>query len=129
VDLKNPSTAEDAPQSPVVLDWAGLEKRVGVGRSMKMVPGIENHFPKASQWIGGERVRALAGLSTLVGMECPGLHSIFLGFSVAFGSSGPEALSYSLASLDDRFRRLKMTVQGPGLQGTVDAALRRPPET
>src|ERR1700726_1621931 len=34
-------------------------------------------FPKACELLGVGAIQSLAALSTLVGMECPGLHSIF----------------------------------------------------
>ena len=43
---------------------------------------IQQYFPYASSAIGSSRVAAIALLSTLVGMICPGLHSLFGGFAV-----------------------------------------------
>ena len=34
-------------------------------------------FPAASRWLGPRRVAALAATTLLVGMVCPGLHSIY----------------------------------------------------
>ena len=39
-------------------------------------------FPAASGWLGPRRVAALAATTLLVGMVCPGLHSIYAGFTV-----------------------------------------------
>lgn len=73
----------------------------------------------AAAW-GDETVRGLAGLSALVGMECPGLYSMFSEFSVAF-RPGASGLAYNVLRYDNRFSRLQIAVDGLGLHGTVDA--------
>ena len=38
-------------------------------------------FPAVSGWMGPRRVAALAATTLLVGMVCPGLHSIYAGLT------------------------------------------------
>jgi NAD(P)-dependent dehydrogenase (short-subunit alcohol dehydrogenase family)/acyl dehydratase len=85
-------------------------------------------FPHLASWLGAERVAGLLCLSRLVGMECPGLHSLFSALAVAFSSEmTTSALCYRVASLDERFRLLKIDVDGLGLRGQVEAFARHPP--
>lgn len=84
-------------------------------------------FPAAAQWLGGDRLRSLALLSRLVGMECPGLRSLFSGFSVDFRPDRGAAIHYTVASADERFHLVQMGVEGAGLGGTVDAFFPPPP--
>ena len=39
-------------------------------------------FPAATVWLGPRRIGALAATTLLVGMVCPGLHSIYGGLTV-----------------------------------------------
>jgi len=89
---------------------------------------IAHHFPNAVNWLGAEVVGGLISLSRLVGMECPGLHSLFSSFTVEFPAAGtPPSLEYRVVSLDKRFRLVKIEVNGCGLRGTVAAFARHPP--
>lgn len=85
-------------------------------------------FPSISKAIGASQIAALACLSMLVGMECPGLHSIFASLDVDFaGGEYPAALHYAVDSVDTRFNLVKQTVFGGGLIGSVEAFARTPP--
>ena len=69
----------DAARSVVRRRWRecreGLPSRARPMRSRAM-------FPAASGWLGPRRVAALAATTLLVGMVCPGLHSIYGGLTV-----------------------------------------------
>jgi hypothetical protein len=86
-------------------------------------------FPHIASAIGCARVTAVALLSTLVGMICPGLHSLFAGFAVDLvdGSRDQEHLVFQVAETDNRFRMVRMDVCGAGIHGLVRAFLRWPP--
>ncbi|MCJ2132482.1 SDR family NAD(P)-dependent oxidoreductase [Methylobacterium sp. J-026] len=87
-------------------------------------------FPRAAAALGLATLVDLVGLSKLVGMVCPGLHSIFRGFSVARGAGaavGAE-MRFSVLRDDARFNLVSLRVDGTGLSGQVDA-FRRPPPT
>jgi hypothetical protein len=89
---------------------------------------IRAGFPNAVRWLGIHRVSGLLCLSRLVGMECPGLHSLLSGFTIECPQQGtPPVLEYQVVSLDDRFRLLKMNVTGLGIQGRVEAFARHSP--
>lgn len=78
-------------------------------------------FPVVANAVGLTTVQGLAALSTLVGMECPGLHSLFSEFSVVFGDRPEPALRYCVARFDAIFSRVEMQVDGLGLSGRVAA--------
>jgi len=105
------------------------------GRSGTVLPAstldeIKEKFPHVVRWLGAERVAALLGLSRLVGMECPGLHSLFSGFTIEFSREiASPSLQYHVASVDERFRMLKIEVHGLGVRGSVEAFARHPPIT
>jgi len=86
-------------------------------------------FPVASKALGGARIAALAQTSTLVGMVCPGRHSIFSSLAVDFvdGLVGEGEIAFRVAKTDKRFSMITMAVAGSGITGDVLAFVRRAP--
>jgi hypothetical protein len=91
--------------------------------------GLATAFPMLTRAIGVERVIGLALLSTLVGMACPGLHSIFTAFQAEILDGVPDrrGIGFQVRIADPRFRVVRMTVGGSGLRATVSAFVRMPP--
>ncbi len=87
-----------------------------------------DYFPKLSGAIGADRVQSIAALSYLVGMVCPGLHSIFakLDFDILSAPSQRPGIGFS-SELDDRFRLVHLRVSGTGIAGSLQAFARHPP--
>ena len=123
--------AGDSPPAPSV----GAGGRAGGGeqewagrRGTVLLPAdggpLADVFPRLAAGQGADGLRGLAGLSTLVGMKCPGLCGIFTGFSVTFGVAA-DTLTYRVTRFDRRFSRITMVVEGP-LNGTVEAVVGRP---
>lgn len=78
--------------------------------------------------IGDAAVAELVLLSTLVGMECPGLLSIFSSFDVTIsGGDGEAAFAWALLDHDNRFARVALAVRGRALSGQAVALERKPP--
>ena len=63
----------------------------------------------------------------LIGMVCPGLHSIYAGFTLHATELEETGLRYRVASVDPRFRMVCLQVQGSGIQGELDSFARTPP--
>jgi NADP-dependent 3-hydroxy acid dehydrogenase YdfG len=90
---------------------------------------IRRYFPHASSAIGSYRVAAIALLSRLVGMICPGLHSLFGGFSVELEDESPhqDRIGYQVSIADERYRMIRMNISGAGISGSLQAFVRWPP--
>lgn len=86
-------------------------------------------FPAATKWLGAKKIAALAASTYLVGMVCPGLHSIYDGFSITCCEKlgAEDLLSYRVLETDERFRSVQMEIAGGGLEGLVTCFLRTPP--
>jgi NAD(P)-dependent dehydrogenase (short-subunit alcohol dehydrogenase family) len=86
-------------------------------------------FPALTGSIGLPAIKALLATSQIVGMACPGLHSLFAGLDVNCDPiSDPEsALAYAVRKVDARFRSLQIEVLGCGLAGRLDAFARPAP--
>jgi NAD(P)-dependent dehydrogenase (short-subunit alcohol dehydrogenase family) len=86
-------------------------------------------FPALTDSIGLPAVGALIATSQIVGMACPGLHSLFAGLEVNCDPNGnrESALAYAVTKADARFRSLQIDVSGSGIAGRLDAFARPPP--
>jgi hypothetical protein len=90
---------------------------------------ILRYFPFASSAIGSHRVASIALLSKLVGMICPGLHSLFGGFSVELvdDSLHRDRIGFQVSVADERYRMVRMNISGAGIAGSLQAFVRWPP--
>jgi MaoC like domain/short chain dehydrogenase len=90
---------------------------------------IQRYFPNIASAIGAFRVWAIALLSRLVGMICPGLYSLFGGFNLEFvdWSQQQDGIGFQVSEIDERFRMALINVSGAGVDGVVQAFLRWPP--
>jgi hypothetical protein len=75
----------------------------------------------------------LAATTRIVGMDCPGLDSIYSGFKLSRTLPGKEppdaAMSYRIERIDPRFRLARLSVQGVFFTGTLDTFFRPPAVT
>lgn len=135
-DGRQPSVAECAvkppsrewPAEPVSVDIDSMKAVAGLLSFARDPAEIAIAFPALAQAIGPMRVAAFACITRLVGMVCPGLHSIFGGLDVLFTETeAPPYLHYRVDKIDTRFRTVQLGVWGGGLTGTVDAFVRHPP--
>jgi acyl dehydratase len=91
---------------------------------------VRHTFPAAANALGVCRVAALAGSSFLIGMVCPGLHSIYRGLTLVTTLSNdgdPDGLHFRVVGTDSRFRLVKIAVSGGGWMGSLDAHARPEP--
>jgi NAD(P)-dependent dehydrogenase (short-subunit alcohol dehydrogenase family) len=92
------------------------------------VAGIGAMFPNVAARFGTAPTASIAALSTLVGMVCPGLHSIFAGVAITLGSAqAPTDVRYTVASIDERYALLEIGVSAAGIAGSITAFKRQPP--
>ena len=115
-----------APLNLTIEQLAGLSGRLAFAST----PGsVAPMFPVAADWLGSSRIAALAASSLLVGMVCPGLHSIYRSLAVeTCDLQDPEdMLDFRVMPADPRFRVVPLAIAGGGLTGTVESLLRVPP--
>lgn len=83
--------------------------------------------------LGSSRLAGIAALSRLVGMECPGMHSVFSNFAIDFlpQSEDPTCdpmLSYRVERADTALAPIRIELTGPAMRGTVTAFYRPKPQ-
>ncbi len=82
-------------------------------------------FPNIARKLPSSQVASLLGTSYIIGMEAPGLHSLFTEMSLAFEEGpSPDRISYQTRSFDKRFSLLELTLAGTGVRGTLHALVR-----
>ncbi len=126
MDAPDITTADPAPNAPTIEDIASMGGWMAPvsdrAAALQIAPALVDA-------LGLPRVRGMGLLSRLVGMICPGLHSIFTGIRVDLTSAVSEraGVGFSVAILDQRFRVARVKVAGDGIAGTISAALRWAP--
>jgi acyl dehydratase len=91
---------------------------------------VGHMFPAAARALTGLRVAGLACSTFLVGMVCPGLHSIYRGFNLATtipNEGESDGLRFRVAHGDSRVRFLRMGVSGAGWTGSIEMFARPEP--
>lgn len=68
----------------------------------------------------------IAAISEIIGMQAPGLHSLFLSASINFQLNKSEP-SFSIEHIDERFDLLKISINGSSLICKIVAFLRQKP--
>ena len=87
-------------------------------------------FPNTAARLPARQLASIIASSQVVGMECPGLHSVFGELTLEFVPRvdlEADELAYSIARSDPRFQLVVLALAGPGVQGRVMALFRNPP--
>ena len=89
--------------------------------------GIGDAFPRLRDRLSEGSLAELAQVSALVGMVCPGLHSILAGIDVEVGSGESRGIAFRTSKVDERYSLVRMEVAGAGVRGSVEAFMRPQP--
>ena len=87
-------------------------------------------FPGVFRLLSSMQIAELLATSRLIGMQCPGRHSIYLGHELHFQNdhtTSHDELYYEVTRFDGRFSMLWLNVTGPGMHGTITAFARPRP--
>jgi hypothetical protein len=116
-------------QAPSDLDFEKMPDQSGRVSFVMTSENAMAMFPAATKWLGARRMAALAASTHVVGMVCPGLHSIYSELMVeTSGDPVPDnLLAFRVTEADPRFRSVQLAIVGGGLSGTVESSARIPP--
>ena len=106
VALERSELERAAGDTPLQLDEAAL---------IRMLPALHKHARS-------DQVAVLLASTRIVGMQCPGLNSVFAGLRLDFTSDrhdGESFLHYETRIFEPRFSLLELDLVGPGVQGTA----------
>lgn len=116
------------PAVPTALSFEDLADAEGAFTFASPDDFVEHGWPSLSRRLGVRTVNGLAALSTLVGMRCPGLHSIFSKLSLELHCDADRpGLTFKVDKAQPMFRLLSIGVWGPNLSGRVECFVRQPP--
>jgi acyl dehydratase len=102
-------------------DILGHEGRVPFRR-----PDSPSAYPGAELMLGAGRVQALGAFTRIVGMECPGLNSIFNKIALDLTEDmGGDAVGYAVGQHHVQLRLLTISVWGGGWVGSLTASVRQ----
>jgi len=121
-----PTEFTNKPNAPLLSEMGSLSGWLASSGSDEQFSAL---FPALEKAIGLNRISAIAQLSTLVGMACPGLHSIFSGFTLQLvdGLMTRKGIGWQTKHVDSRFRLVSIDYAGSGLMGEVAAFVRQEP--
>ena len=116
-------------ERPADLPFEQMSDQRGAVAAAASEEEIRRLFPALCNAIGPAAVAGLMATSQIVGMACPGLHSLFAGLDVTCNSAsgGMHALGYAVGKVDARFRSMQIDIAGSGLTGRLDAFARPQP--
>jgi hypothetical protein len=124
--VEPPSLVKDAIVELQFDELPGRTGTVGLGLDRALA---ERMFPFALSALGPLGIAEVLSLSRLVGMHCPGLHSILSRCAVNFREPRDGVfLDYQVEEADERYGRVVMQVRGPRIAGQVIAFFRPPPQ-
>lgn len=131
---KNPTASQIEPPSLIREAIAELQFDELPGKAGSLALGLdkasaERMFPLALSALGPMGFAEVLSLSRLVGMHCPGLHSIFSQCVIKFREPrGGASVDYRVEDADERYGRVVMEVRGSCIEGQVTAFFRPPPQ-
>jgi NAD(P)-dependent dehydrogenase (short-subunit alcohol dehydrogenase family) len=117
-------------KSPLPLSWEEISGASGCVHYFSSVDAVRHRYPRLAAKIGVERVAGILAFTRLVGMACPGLHSVFHRINVQLVdavSEGSDRLYFSVSRSDPRFALITMDVHAGGIRGSLRASRRSPP--
>jgi acyl dehydratase len=130
IDEINSNSPLFQPAEPLALTFEQMTRCHGRIPFFSEPNAVYQMFPTAANVLGAHRVAALACSSYLVGMVCPGLHSLYCGLTLVttpISEGDHDALYFRVVQGYPRFRVVKLAVSGGGWRGFVDAHTRPPP--
>lgn len=89
-------------------------------------------FPSLCRATSGLALGTLLASTRIIGMDCPGLHSIYSAVTLSWadeanGAAAPTSLEFCVGQAQERLSLLKLTLTAPGIEGTATAFYRPGP--
>ncbi len=88
---------------------------------------IRHEFPALANALGNLPVATILSCSRLVGMTCPGLHSLFTGLDLTFADHPEPVLKWQVNHIVSSLAPLSIGISGGGATGHISAFIRPAP--
>jgi NADP-dependent 3-hydroxy acid dehydrogenase YdfG len=127
-DVLDDAQFESVPPKTHALPPVNYEGSVSNRLSRQLLHQL---FPRLAADADSGWIVDLLATTRIVGMECPGMHSIYSALKLRrIASADPltaGSVRFTVQKSDPRFRMVRMLVSGGTLEGTVEAFGRPPP--
>ena len=84
-------------------------------------------LPNVYQYLSHIQTAEILALTRIVGMECPGLKSLFSGFELESKSGNLSRIEYKVSKVIERFSMVNLDIIGPTFSGIVETFYRPEP--
>jgi NADP-dependent 3-hydroxy acid dehydrogenase YdfG len=125
-----PPTGPIASAAPYEHDFTTLASARGKV-TLGFDPEISRRlYPQAARSLPPIQLAVLLATTRIVGMKCPGLHSVYTDLSLTFEVPRPNdttELRFQVTKADPRFKLLNMKIEGGGASGHINALVRPAP--
>jgi hypothetical protein len=133
LDAIAPDNLPTAPQTPEDCRERSLNEIAGDSGHLFLYLDRESAarlFPNLMRVLPAVQLAELLATTRLVGMKCPGLHSIYSGLNLNFFSdgAGQADLNYRVADCNKRFALIAMDVAGATMKGQIKSFFRPKPQ-
>ena len=123
-----PVLTAQPPAAPVELEFhkaLGLHGSIALQLDKALAQSL---FPNLVLWMPHCDLASLLASTRVIGMECPGLQSLFTGLNLTFPApAGDAVLQYEVTDADDRFHSVTIALTGQSMQGQLNAMFRPAP--
>ena len=130
----DPITRTDSAVTPLLKQPAEetldqMSGREGNCQYEMSAPAAAAAFPALTRSTSEDVICGLLLSSYVIGMECPGLHSMLSEMSLCLPEAADhqQSLAFSVESVDPRFRLVTLQICGFGISGKVTSFVRQPP--
>lgn len=116
-----------SPRQRLFEELASCQGNIPLGLD---APALSALFPASAARLPLRQLETLLAMTRLVGMECPGLHSVFSALKLQFDESEAArdaSLHYRTVQPDDRFKRLVLEVSTAAAHGALTVFVRPGP--
>ncbi|MDR4515254.1 SDR family NAD(P)-dependent oxidoreductase [Nitrosomonas sp.] len=142
IDLKLTGQAETQPEmavcqpvlmerpKPENLQFENTDALEGTLDLVWMPDVIQELFPFVKKYLPDNQTAVLLGLTQIVGMRCPGLHSVFTGLAVHFEQNKGATnrnLQFKVLHRDSRFSMVTIGISHGTASGEITALFRPEP--
>jgi hypothetical protein len=94
-------------------------------------PGLDALFPGLTGKLPADQIAVILATTRLVGMQCPGLHSIYYQLSIDFdktSTASSPTMTWRVSNFDERVNCVTVAFDAVAAGGTIRAFLRPQPQ-
>ncbi|SER12277.1 NAD(P)-dependent dehydrogenase, short-chain alcohol dehydrogenase family [Nitrosomonas sp. Nm51] len=127
IDYQPVSTGKPQPEN---LQFENTDDLEGTLDLVWMPDVIQELFPYIKKYLPDNQTAVLLGLTQIVGMRCPGLHSVFTGLAIRFeqkAAAGNAKMQFKVLHRDNRFSLVTISITHNTASGEITALFRPEP--